>query len=446
MARMLQRRALECKASPPNALLCSAASREAPEIVRNRAGVCARSLRPSCSSVERSDDRLENSRDTTFPGDLLHGREGDRGANGRRRRVDLRAPRARRRLAAERARRDLDRRPDRQRQRVRLARSRTTRSASSPPRPTTSRPSATSTTGTSSSSRTSSRTCCTPITSAASRPSSTPSSARRSRPTRCSRAGSSRASPSSRRARKTSRRTPALVASGTCSCAPTCSRTTSRRSTSSRTTARRWPQGNLWYLYGSFFMQWIAETYGEQAIRTDDRRLRAPAHPVRHQSLDAPRDRAHLRRALPRVDRHAPKRDFGAQAAAVRRARSARGNAHHLRRPDARSPRASSRTGAWSGAAGDVVYYRDDGHDTPGLYHVPLRRDAKGALVAPTDATHELFVRTLGDAVASFTPDGAHGLRLDRFPPEPLSRTTTSSSCRGARRARPGLEGNRGSG
>ena len=30
---------------------------------------------------------------------------------------------------------------------------------------------------------------------------------------------------------------------------------------------RRWPQGNIWYLYGSFFMQWIAETYGEQAIR-----------------------------------------------------------------------------------------------------------------------------------------------------------------------------------
>jgi hypothetical protein len=30
---------------------------------------------------------------------------------------------------------------------------------------------------------------------------------------------------------------------------------------------RRWPQGNIWYLYGSFFMRWIAETYGEDAIR-----------------------------------------------------------------------------------------------------------------------------------------------------------------------------------
>src|SRR5215831_1546699 len=30
---------------------------------------------------------------------------------------------------------------------------------------------------------------------------------------------------------------------------------------------RRWPQGNIWYLYGSFFLRWIAETYGEDAIR-----------------------------------------------------------------------------------------------------------------------------------------------------------------------------------
>ena len=30
---------------------------------------------------------------------------------------------------------------------------------------------------------------------------------------------------------------------------------------------RRWPQGNIWYLYGSFFMRWIANTYGTVAIR-----------------------------------------------------------------------------------------------------------------------------------------------------------------------------------
>ncbi len=30
---------------------------------------------------------------------------------------------------------------------------------------------------------------------------------------------------------------------------------------------RRWPQGNLFYLYGSYFIDWIADTYGEEALR-----------------------------------------------------------------------------------------------------------------------------------------------------------------------------------
>src|SRR4029079_16312274 len=30
---------------------------------------------------------------------------------------------------------------------------------------------------------------------------------------------------------------------------------------------RRWPQGNIFYLYGSYFIDWIAQTYGEKALR-----------------------------------------------------------------------------------------------------------------------------------------------------------------------------------
>ena len=29
---------------------------------------------------------------------------------------------------------------------------------------------------------------------------------------------------------------------------------------------RRWPQGNLWYLYGSRFLTWISEVYGDQVL------------------------------------------------------------------------------------------------------------------------------------------------------------------------------------
>ena len=81
---------------------------------------------------------------------------------------------------------------------------------------------------------------------------------------------------------------------------------------------RRWPQGNIWYLYGSFFMQWIAETYGEQAIRAmiDDYAL--AGHPVRHQPIDPARDGQHVRRAVPRVGRLDAARAFAAQAEAIR--------------------------------------------------------------------------------------------------------------------------------
>ena len=32
-------------------------------------------------------------------------------------------------------------------------------------------------------------------------------------------------------------------------------------------TVRRWPQGNLYYLYGSYFTKWIADTHGEESLR-----------------------------------------------------------------------------------------------------------------------------------------------------------------------------------
>ena len=41
--------------------------------------------------------------------------------------------------------------------------------------------------------------------------------------------------------------------------------------------ARRWPQGNLWYLYGSFFMRWLAET---RDTRSDVRGLLPEARSV----------------------------------------------------------------------------------------------------------------------------------------------------------------------
>ena len=234
------------------------------------------------------------------------------------------------RLDARRADRDRAHRRRPRAPTARPARCRTTRSVCSSPRPRTCRRSATSTTGTSSSSRTSTRTSSTPTTSAACPRSSTPCSARRSRRTRCSRAGSSKASASTRRARA---RAPAASAtrSGTCSCAPTCSGTTSRRIDQLSNVVRRWPQGNLCYLYGSYFTEWIAQTYGEEALRKMSRRLRQADHPVGLQSIDPSRHRQHVRRDVSALDRQ--------HEAALRRA----GRARCARRASARA-RASPTT------------------------------------------------------------------------------------------------------
>lgn len=170
-------------------------------------------------------------------------------------------------------------------------------------------------------------------------------------------------------------------------------------------TARRWPQGNLWYLYGSFFMQWIARTYGEQAIRTmiDDYGRQLIPYAVNRS----------MRRATGRTYEElypawieTMKRDFGAQADAARARGLREGTRITFGGQNAQSPRFIPK-GAWAGSTGDVLYYRDDGHDTAGLYRVPLRRDAKGALEVPRDGDAELFVRTSGNAAAAFTPDGA---------------------------------------
>ena len=36
---------------------------------------------------------------------------------------------------------------------------------------------------------------------------------------------------------------------------------------------------------------------------------------------------------------------------------------------------------AWPEHAGGLLYYRDDQHDRPGLWALPVKRDAKGAVV-----------------------------------------------------------------
>jgi Tol biopolymer transport system component len=169
-------------------------------------------------------------------------------------------------------------------------------------------------------------------------------------------------------------------------------------------TPRRWPGGNLWYVYGSFFMEWLAETYGEQAIRgmIDD-----------YSSEIIPYG---INRSVRRVTGHtfeelypswvdSMRRAFDAQAAAVR----ARGIREGVR---------VSHTGytvehprwlpanAWPDHAGDLAYFVDDGRSTAGIWALPLDRDPSGAILGGRENRRDLLIRTSGIGGFSFMPDG----------------------------------------
>ncbi|HXN32441.1 MAG TPA: hypothetical protein VN894_11285, partial [Polyangiaceae bacterium] len=169
-------------------------------------------------------------------------------------------------------------------------------------------------------------------------------------------------------------------------------------------TPRRWPEGNIWYLYGSFFMKWIAETYGEQAIREmiDDYSRQIIPYGINRS----------VRRATGRTFEElypswlaSLARTFGAQADAAR----ARGLREGIRVTHSGYTLEHPRwvpANAWQEHASDLVYYVDDGHTTPGLWALPLVRDGQGRIIGSREDQRDLVIRTNGAAGASFMPDG----------------------------------------
>ena len=69
------------------------------------------------------------------------------------------------------------------------------------------------------------------------------------------------------RSRRTRARGGFARTSSTCSCAPTCSTIAIAGIDQFSSNPYRWPQGNLWYLYGSRFLQWIFDVYGPNTMR-----------------------------------------------------------------------------------------------------------------------------------------------------------------------------------
>ncbi len=169
-------------------------------------------------------------------------------------------------------------------------------------------------------------------------------------------------------------------------------------------TPRRWPQGNLWYLYGSFLTRYVADTYGEEALRRMSRENAS-------QIVPWGMNRA-IRRATGQtyeemfpVWKATLQRQFAAETQEIR-ARGLREGVqmtHHGQ--TAQNPRFTPEN-AWPGHGGEVVYYRDDGHTTAGLYRLPIARNAAGQVTGGRERDEQLVIRTAGTSNAAFEPNG----------------------------------------
>ncbi len=167
---------------------------------------------------------------------------------------------------------------------------------------------------------------------------------------------------------------------------------------------RRWPQGNIWYLYGSFFMQWIAETYGEQAIRAmiDDYSAQIIPYAI-NRSIRRATGKTYEEMYPAWVE--SMKRTFGAEADAIR----ARGLREGVRVTHTGNTYEHPRwipANAWPELAGQLMFYVDDAHTTPGIWALPLVRDERGHVVGSREDLRERVIRINGITGASFMPDG----------------------------------------
>jgi Tol biopolymer transport system component len=168
---------------------------------------------------------------------------------------------------------------------------------------------------------------------------------------------------------------------------------------------RRWPQGNIWYLYGSFFMQWIADTFGEQAIRAmiDDYGRQIAPYAI---NRSIRRATGHTYEEMFPAWVNSMRRSFALQTEAI----AARGLREGIRlthtgntveHPRWIPPR------AWPEHAGDLLAYIDDGHTSAGHWALPLVKDARGQVIGAREGGRELMVRINGPGGMSFMPDGA---------------------------------------
>ncbi|HEY8076264.1 MAG TPA: hypothetical protein VIF62_19195, partial [Labilithrix sp.] len=169
-------------------------------------------------------------------------------------------------------------------------------------------------------------------------------------------------------------------------------------------TVRRWPQGNLFYLYGSYFTKWIADTYGEDALRRAARDYGGQLIPWGfNRSIRRATGETYVE-MYPKWIASMRAR-YGAQAALVRGRGIREGRRLTFDGQDTRYVRWIPK-GAWPEHQGGLLYVRQDEQNRNGLVALDVTRDARGAVTSADWKHAELVARTSGLAYPGFTPDG----------------------------------------
>ena len=165
---------------------------------------------------------------------------------------------------------------------------------------------------------------------------------------------------------------------------------------------RRWPQGNLYYLYGSYFIEYLVQTYGPEVIPRASRDYGGQIIPWGFNRT--------IRRITGKTyEELYPefvawlKKTYGATANEVRAKGLREGKRLTFSGQIARYPRWIPK-GAWAEHQGGLLYYREDQRYRPGLFAVDVERDARGDVTKVKGS--ELVARTATESYASFTPDG----------------------------------------
>jgi hypothetical protein len=167
-------------------------------------------------------------------------------------------------------------------------------------------------------------------------------------------------------------------------------------------TPRSWPSGNYWYLYGSRFLTWIVDTYGEHTMRSIaadyggqlvpfgiNRSIRRATGRTYEQLYDG--WKAHLGRL------------YGEQIDAAARApgglREGARLTHHGR--VTQRPRWIPAAARLDPDVPEVLYYTEDGHHRSGFYRLPVPSAAEAR-----ESERKLWIRAQGDGTASFDRRG----------------------------------------